>query len=298
MKLRKSLLVTTCIFLSACAVGPDYTQPEMKVADAWVSSDGKTVSQEQIRNDWWLAFKDPLLESYIQQAAANNNDIKVALANVRRARALSRESGSAFFPQIDAAGSGDRSRGSDNLSSSGEGQTSSMFDAGFDASWQLDIFGGTRRSVEAANARTESAVAEYHGAMLTVLSEVARNYYEARGLQKRIAITERNAGFFRKTYDLVNDRVKAGESSDFDLSRAQGQYQLTAARLPNLKADLDAAVFRLSVLLGQPPEALTAEMLLEHCRRELTGYKLPRHVEFRTELPKTNVGKILRRLLR
>jgi outer membrane protein, multidrug efflux system len=248
--------------LSACTVGPDYQQPGSSAGDSWFSSSAKKeqVSLDPMATQWWTVFRDPMLEKYIGQAAQNNKDVAIALANVRRARALRRQTGASLLPDVNAGGSASRSEGSENLSASGNTDASSFFDAGFDASWELDIFGGNRRSVEAAEARIGSANANYQDVMLSVLSEVARNYYEARGLQKRIAITEENAKLFKQTSDLIQSRLDAGESSDFDLSRAQGQYQLTRARIPNLEAELQATIFTLSVLLGQPPEYLLEEM--------------------------------------
>ena len=258
--LKTLMAVFLCFGISSCAVGPDYNHPDNNFLENWFSPNKKSMSTEAIKTDWWSVFKDPQLEHYIHEAALQNKDIKIATANVLRARALRRESGAALLPQIGSAGSAARSKGSDNLSASGNAQTQSFFDAGFDASWEADIFGGSRRAVEASEARIGSALAAYNDVMLSVFSEVARNYYEARGLQKRIAITEENAALFRKTADLIEARMEAGESSEFDLLRAQGQYQLTRARLPNLNADLHATIFNLSVLVGQPPEYLLQQM--------------------------------------
>jgi NodT family efflux transporter outer membrane factor (OMF) lipoprotein len=260
----RTLLMISAMTLAGCTVGPDYQQPGGSVLDTWFASENsqKQSSTDPVIIEWWGVFNDPMLNKYIEQAVRNNKDVQIATANVRRARALRQQSASSLFPQVDAQGDAARSKGSDNLSATGNADANSFFDAGFDASWEIDIFGGNRRGVEAAEARVGSAIANHQDVMLTVLSEVARNYYEARGLQKRIAITEENAGLFKKTADLIETRLEAGESSEFDLSRAQGQYQLTRARVPNLNAELQASVFNLSVLLGQPPEYLLEDMKL------------------------------------
>jgi multidrug efflux system outer membrane protein len=247
--MKKYLVASLCLILAACAAGPDYEQPQTSVTDEWHSDGG---AAQTVQAEWWKVFKDPLLEQFILEAVTNNNDLQAATANVRRARALRRESAGAFFPQVDAGAAGVKSDDGDD--------TSTLYDAGFDASWEIDIFGGTRRSVEAAEARTDSAIADHRSVMLAVLSEVARNYYDARGLQKRIAITEQNAGLLKQTSDLIRARFEAGESSDFDLARSEGEYKLTLARVPNLNADLKASIFNLSVLLGKPPEALLETM--------------------------------------
>ncbi|GJL84986.1 MAG: multidrug MFS transporter [Micavibrio sp.] len=246
--------------LTACSVGPDYTPQKTSFLDGWFAPTSEHVSNEDIALEWWSVFNDPLLENYIKKAATNNKNVQVALANVKRARALRGESNAAFFPQIDSSGSADRSKSSDAAATSGNGNIRNLYDAGFDASWELDVFGGNRRANEASDARIGSATANYQDVMLSTLAEVARSYYEARGLQKRIAITENNTKLLQETFNVVDQRLEAGEASSFDVSRARGEYQLTRARIPNLQADLHASIFTLSVLLGQPPEALLEEM--------------------------------------
>lgn len=255
-----ALILAGGMLLSACSVGPDYEAKISTFAAEWFAPETDKISQEVVKLDWWTIFEDPLLEKYITQAAANNKDVQVATANVRRARALRSQEASGFWPQIDSSAQGDRSKGSDEVSSGGNAKPENLFGAGLDASWELDIFGGTRRATEAAQARLEGAQADYQGVMLSTLAEVARNYYTARGLQKRIAITEDNAELLKQTSALIEARLKAGEASEFDFSRARGEYELTVARIPNLQADLYASVFSLSVLLGLPPEALLDEM--------------------------------------
>ncbi len=257
--IRKFLLTASVICLTSCAVGPDYTAPPQSFLDTWFSSNTKATSPEPISTAWWTIFEDPLLEQYVAAAAENNKDLKIALANIRSARAARQEDAGSFLPQIDSDASADRAKSS-NVSSTNGGQIRNTYDAGFDASWEFDIFGGNRRSVEASEARIGVSVASYQDVMLSILSDVARTYYEARGLQKRVAITEQNTQLLKETFDVIQDRMKIGETSDFDLSRAQGEYELTRARIPNLRAELRASIYSLSVLLGQPPEALLAEM--------------------------------------
>lgn len=258
--IKKLLLTSAAIGLSACSVGPDYAAPSQSFLDTWFSAKTAATSNEPINTQWWSIFKDPLLEEYIGLAAQNNKDLKVALANIRNARALRREDAGAFWPQIGGDAGAGRSKSSGAGSAANSGDIRNTFDAGFDASWEVDIFGGNRRASEASSARVGVSVASYQDVMLSTLSDVARTYYEARGLQKRIAITEQNTQLLKETFDVIRDRMEIGETSDFDLSRAQGEYELTRARLPNLNADLRASIYSLSVLLGQPPEALLEEM--------------------------------------
>ncbi len=253
-------VIVLALGLTACTVGSDYTPHKISFPDGWFAPSSVHVSSEKIPLEWWSVFNDPLLERYIDQAIGHNKNLQVALANVKRARALRGVSNAAFFPQIGGSGSADRSKSSDALALSGNGDIRNLYDAGFDASWELDIFGGNRRANEAGDARIGRATAEYQDVMLSTLSEVARNYYEARGLQKRIAIIEDNVALLQETFNVVSQRFEAGEASSFDVSRARGEYQLTRARAPNLQADLYASIFTLSILIGQPPETLLDEM--------------------------------------
>ena len=261
IKNKTYLVLLTSLGLGACTVGPDYQAPQISFVDKWFSSESKRTTQDPIDTKWWNNFNDPLLINYIEQAAINNKDVQIATANILRARAVKRESVSRLLPTISNNSSAERSSSSDNIASFNGGDVRNLFDSGFDASWEIDFFGGTRREGEAAQARLDSAKASYDDVMLTTLSDVARLYYEARGLQKRIDITQKNVTLFNQTYELIKKRLEVGEATQFDVARALGEYQTTQARLPNLKADLQSTIFSLSVLLGQPPEALLDTMM-------------------------------------
>lgn len=263
--MRRGLLwAGAALSLAGCVVGPQYTAPVPAHVDAWSQApaavDTQVTTSETINTTWWTVFEDPLLEQFIAAAVEHNKDLDIALANVRSARALRRVQDAAFLPSIGAAAGASRTKSSAASSSINSGQIRNTYDAGFDASWQMDIFAANRRAYDAADARVGAAVASYQDVMLTTLSDVARVYYEARGLQKRIAITEQNTQLLRETFDVVSDRFSVGETSDFDLSRAQSEYELTYARIPNLQGELKVAVYTLSVLLGRTPEALLAQM--------------------------------------
>jgi NodT family efflux transporter outer membrane factor (OMF) lipoprotein len=259
---RSLLTIFFILVLSSCAVGPDYTPPEHSVSDKWISETEKSNNQnESIKTDWWTIFNDPQLEEYIKTAVAENNKLEAASANIRRARALRREAIAPFFPNIGSNFEHTRQGTSKTTSATFSGGTvRTIYQTGFDASWEIDIFGGTRRSDEAAQARLEGAVDEYRALLLSVLAETARNYYEVRGIQKRIDIFKKNVELQKQTYNLVKNLLNAGEANDFDMSRAQGQLELTQSRLPDLKAEMKAGIYRLSVLLGKPPEALLEDM--------------------------------------
>jgi len=246
----------------ACAVGPDYKgPPSIDVADVWHALDApEDIAEKDVQYDWWRVFDDALLEEYIKQAAQHNKDLEIARANIAKSRAQRREAIGGFFPAIDGGMASTKSRTSEKIGSGSPGAITKMHEAGFDATWELDVFGGTRRDLQAANARLGASMAGYQDTMLSVLAEVARNYYEARGLQKRITITKESAELLKRTADVIKARVDAGVSTEFDLSRANAQYQATKARIPNLEAQWQSSLYALAVLLGRVPESLLKDM--------------------------------------
>lgn len=263
--LKTRLLLATAalslLALASCQVGPDYRPPAVETATAWAGPADARVDAAETELRWWTSFQDPLLESYITTAMRENRDLQAAESRVRRAAALRRESFSGLFPVLDSEASHRREGTSGtnaNVFSAGARRT--QFDFGLAASWELDLFGGVRRAEEAASARVESELERQRALRLVTLAEVARNYYQIRGAQKRIAITEDNIRLQSKTFDLIRNRFESGEASEFDLSRARGQLRSTEARLPNLHADVRAGIYRLSILLGQAPGSLLDEM--------------------------------------
>ncbi len=258
--MKKTAIIISALILSGCAVGPDYKSPSTSFENKWFSSKSKQVSNAEIDVTWWKIFNDDLLNKYIEQSKLNNKDVKTALININKSRSLSQISLSSTLPEINADAGFDRSKFSNSNSSNNSGNIRNLYDVNFDASWELDIFGGNRRHLEAADARIGQAIASYDNVMLSTLSDVARNYYEARGYQKRIKILQKNVNLLKQTHSLLKKRAKLGEASEFDLVRAFGEYQATQARIPNIRAELDASIFKLSILLGLPPEALLVEM--------------------------------------
>ncbi len=243
------------VFLSACTLGPDYKPPETFAETSWSEAPAGWVGEEAPALDWWRQFSDPLLERYIETALRENRNLRAAQARVRRARALRRESQAGLRPVMDGEGSASRQR------VAGESGGRTRLQLGLDASWELDLFGGVRREVEAAEARIQLTVEERRGVLVGLLAEVARSYVEIRGVQKRIGITEQNIALQSRTFELVERLFQQGEASEFDITRAQGLLQSTQSRLPELDADLKSGIFRLSVLLGHAPATLLSEML-------------------------------------
>jgi len=261
MIIRKTL-ISLYIFIAGCTVGPDYQgPPELADAEGWAYPTGETGSGNDPSITWWEVFDDPLLESYVATAVADNPELRAASERVNQARALRREARAPFFPSFntEAGHSREGTSGATTATFSG-GARRTIFRGSVDASWELDLFGGTRRASEAADARIDFTVEDERALRLAIVAEVARAYFDVRGFQKRIAILDKNIELQASTYQLVRDRFQIGEASEFDLSRARGQLQLTRSLRPDLAADRNAAAFRLAVLLGRTPNGILEEL--------------------------------------
>ncbi|MDT8441349.1 MAG: efflux transporter outer membrane subunit [Desulfuromonadales bacterium] len=259
---RGCLIVLAILILPACTVGPDYRAPQRNASDQWASLAGEQAASAQIDTAWWTIFADPQLEGYLADAVRQNHQLEMARAGVQRAVALRRETGADFYPSVDTRLSHARARTSGAASNDSSGPSyRSLYTATLAASWEVDLFGGIQRAEQAATARLLGAEEERRAVLMAILAETARGYLEIRGVQKQIAITRKNIAVQEQTYRLVESLFTVGEASEFDLSRARGQLQLTRSRLPDLDAALRTGIYRLAVLLGQPPESLLEEML-------------------------------------
>jgi outer membrane protein, multidrug efflux system len=252
--------------LAGCAVGPNYKEPQVDVPAQYRPTTTQTAGTEPLEVQWWRTFNDPLLNQYIVSAWQDNLDIRVAAARLREARALRRVSSSAYWPDVVASGSYSRSKSggdfNDNNFGAGNngGGERDLYQAGFDAIWELDVFGGIRRSVEAATADVQAAEANLQNTLITLYGEVARNYIELRGFQREIAIAEDNVRAQRETLELTRTRYKAGLTSDLDVARAEAQVAATLSQIPTLVIAARGAGHRLGVLLGREPSALLDEL--------------------------------------
>ena len=258
------------LLVAGCSVGPNYRQPETAVTAAWneAQQSGFDIGPAPL-TDWWTEFNDTLLNSLVKRAVQSNLDIRLAEARIRESRALRDATAADAWPRLDTTGSYARSRSSENAFSSSAGGDSrsfgadgarDLFRAGFDASWEVDVFGGVRRRVEAADANVAASVEERRNALVILLGDVARNYIELRGFQRRLAVARSNLQAQQETLDLTRVRFEAGLSSDFEVAQSEGQVNTTAAQIPALESALKGSVHRLDVLLGQQPGALWTEL--------------------------------------
>lgn len=258
MKITYSLPL---LLLTACTLGPDYATPENPHPPEWVSQTTEvTLDTSHSPADWWTTFQDPLLNALVADVVANNKDVAIAAANIERAKALRRISTAAFFPTANITANGRKeglSQRNNRNNFTGE-QERDTFDADLDASWELDLFGRLRREREAAGAEVHAAIEEKRGVMLSAIAELASNYFQVRGLQKRIDMTERNIALLKEIEHVAQTRFTTGSSSELDLTRARGEREAIQATLPNLKAEMMAGIYRISVLTGKAPETYSA----------------------------------------
>ncbi|HET7203845.1 MAG TPA: efflux transporter outer membrane subunit [Steroidobacteraceae bacterium] len=246
--------------LSACAVGPDYRPPTpavLALPEGYSSQPGPALDEGVLRL-WWQRFDDPLLADLVTRAAEYNHGVEAASARLRVARAALRGSRGAFWPTLDASLDANTTDVSDT-----RGGAVESWQAGFDAGWEIDLFGGTRRSVEAARAELHVAEATLADVRNSIAAEVALNYIEARSAQARIRVARDNLGYQDETLQIAQWRNQAGLVSSQDVEQATVQRSQTAAAVPQLRATYAAAANRIAVLTGQAPGQVTARLDVE-----------------------------------
>jgi NodT family efflux transporter outer membrane factor (OMF) lipoprotein len=218
---------------------------------------------------WWTGFRDPVLDSLVSRAVEGNLDLKIAAARAREARAARGIAASAALPQLSVNGVYARSRRSEAVppfeSSPGDAspfgpRDQDLFEAGFDASWEIDVFGGVERDKEAALADAQAAEEARRDVLVTLLADVARSYLELRGTQRQIDILEDTLRSEREALALAQARLDAGLGTQLDVERSRGLLESTSAQRPLLESSARRAVFRLAVLLGREPGAVSAEL--------------------------------------
>jgi NodT family efflux transporter outer membrane factor (OMF) lipoprotein len=265
--LRPRLILQAAIMVlavSGCmAVGPDYVPVEPEAQNNWHARlhGGLTADQfdPETLAHWWTTLDDPHLSSLEERAVRGNLDVKEALARIREARALRGMSKAKLFPAVDAVGSATHNRYSES-NRYGIGGEEELYEVGFDASWELDMFGGLRRSVEAADATLEATQEDLHDVLVSLLAEVALNYVEVRIFQARLAVTEANVRTQQEIYELNTSRYNAGIIDELAVQESLRLLETSRSQIPVLETGLQAAKNRLAVLLGEQPGNLDREL--------------------------------------
>jgi len=261
---------------SGCMVGPDYHPPELAAPAGWgeVSPSAGTSEQppdaapgaETAQRDqmaiWWKVFNDQQLSDLMDWASVSNLDLQQAEARVRQARALRTIAAGPLWPNVIAQGSYAREHASANAPAGGAvgGTTFDLYQVGFDASWELDVFGGNRRAVQSAEASLEASQFDWAAVLVTLMGEVGSNYVTYRTLQQRIHIAAENVKTQRDTLALTRRLYAAGLATDLDVARAEAQVETTESTIPQLTAQAHEAMHFLGVLLGEPPMALAEDL--------------------------------------
>jgi multidrug efflux system outer membrane protein len=241
--------------LAGCAVGPDYKKPELKQDSQWHAPQGTATSEKPAHPaNWWRQLHDPVLDGLVDEAVHHNRDLAAALANIEKAQALRRAAAGGYYPGINAQGSASSSRFSRQTGFGFNSGRRNTFAAGLDASWELDLFGRVRRTVEAADADIEAATAARDGLMLSIIAETAATYFEVRGLQRQLANTKRDIGLLKEVEEIARTQFEIGVTTELDLARATGERQALEAQLPALETEITTRIYRISVLTGKAPE--------------------------------------------
>ena len=247
--------------VAGCNVGPDYRAPQAKTPLTWASpttvpttrpSNATTRPAEVV--EWWSTFNDPKLNSLVTRAVVSNLDMKLAESRIRQARAARGFVAAGEYPSVTANGSYSRQRTSQGNAPTG------LYQTNLDASWELDIFGQTRRGVESADANIQSAVEDRRDVLVTLAAEVAINYIDLRGFQQAINIANENLALQTRSADLTRRRFKGGLNSMLDVANSDALVATTRAQIPSLEQSVQQTIYRLSVLLALQPAALNIEL--------------------------------------
>ncbi|WP_051283872.1 efflux transporter outer membrane subunit [Desulforegula conservatrix] len=271
----RQLVLSVCfiqfLILCGCAVGNDYKQPDTKMPETWTGMDNNTVIRADAAMDsvsetleWWAIFKDPVMSSLIKKALEANHDLRMASSRVRQARAYKTSALSGLWPKLDAnasykkngSGESEKSLGSEDetpLSIRNSSEYES-FRAGFDATWELDFFGGKRREAEAAEADIKASEEDKNAVALTVAAEIATDYLNLRSAQDQIEIAKRNIDANKRISEITEKKYKAGLVSKLDLNSSRARVAESEARIPELEAYERSLIYSIGLLTGDGPK--------------------------------------------
>lgn len=256
------------LLVSCAAVGPDYHAPSAVVPKQW--RDGVNSAQTPYQTQWWRSFNDPLLTQLITEASAANLDVKQAVLRIRDARAQQTMLIASALPAVNAKSN--LSRRGNNLTSFGGTNTGTgggfgignqiinIFQAGFDAQWEIDLFGGVRRGLEALEANLQAAEEDRKAVLVSLHGELARLYVQLRSNQRLLAITKENLASQQETLRLIGIRQQAGLNSMLEVAQQEALVAETQALLPGYETTIIQSVHAISLLLGRPPDDLAPRL--------------------------------------
>jgi NodT family efflux transporter outer membrane factor (OMF) lipoprotein len=267
------LLPLAALVLAACTVGPDYRgapeiAPDAAKSGAFVRAPAQGVVATHAPAAWWQTLDDPQLNTLIDAAFAHNPDLKIAQARLRQARSQLRGQRANELPKVSGSAAAVRARSPDTsiIGSSGDQGSSTgrgpvdFYTVGFDASWELDLFGGTRRAIEAASDEADAVHADLSDARVSLAAEVASAYIDLRDQQERLALAEHTAEYQQQMLTLTEQRRARGTAAQVDVERLTTQVDTTRATLVPLQVQITDSLDQLAVLTGRAPGALDAEL--------------------------------------
>ncbi|ROL87681.1 efflux transporter outer membrane subunit [Pseudomonas chlororaphis] len=266
-RLLQPVFALSLLSLAACSVGPDFQRPEGPRVEAWASPQKAAPSQvvsSPLDERWWEVFNDPQLSALSRRVLTDNLDLQLATSRLEQSRAARQVVTAERYPTSSASGGYARKRNSGeglNDPSGHEGKSAfNLWDAGFSASWELDFWGRVRRETEAADATLEVAENDRRGVLLSVLAETAQDYIQLRGVQSTRAVTEQNLDVARHSLKLSQLRLADGVATDLDVAEAAAQVATIESQLPALQQRQAQLINALSLLMGEPPQALHAQL--------------------------------------
>jgi outer membrane protein, multidrug efflux system len=249
--------------LAGCAVGPNYKAPPVDAPQSF-SMQSAVYSNSDVEKAFWKRFDDAMLNALIDDAVKSNHDIKIAVANLSEAKALARDSRAQLLPTIlanasykDSLDAANQTRQPNPTRADREFRAAI---ASVDMTWELDFAGRLRRASEASVASNQAAEAQLDDVMISIAAEVARNYFELRGLQRELLAAKDNVANLLETQKIVDARVNAGAGTGLDAARAKSILDSSRAAVPQLETAVSRTINRLGVLTGKRPGALTAQL--------------------------------------
>lgn len=264
--MKRTLVFLALASLQACSVGLDFHAPQPELPQSWQASvqPGSTLAGK-MDSQWWQQLGDPQLTALVERAAKANLDVRTASNRLEQSRLMRQVTGSERLPGISANGAYKRTRNSSAgvLDESGlEGKAPfELWSSAIDASWELDLWGHVRRNVEAADAEVALTQAQRDGVLLSISAETASNYIRLRGVQARLAVARQNLEIARQSFQLTKTRFENGVTTNLDTANSAAQVATIEAVLPVLKAQQDRLINALSLLIGEAPRTLHAELI-------------------------------------
>lgn len=265
--MKTAIIAALALFLAGCAVGPNYRRPLLSTPAQWTAppARGVTKGAEPESDLWWKSFHDSELESLIQRAVEANYDLQVATARVQEARAATGVARSSYYPQAGSGVAVNRVRqiGVGLVPDRGAQRfayETNAYNIEGSLSWEIDLFGRIRRSVEAAQEDLAASEQDRRNVLISVAADVARYYSDLRGAQLRLEIAQKNVATAEDTLELTKARVAGGQATVRDVAQAEGELESIRAQVPLLNTDIQLAIHRLGVLLGKEPGDLEREL--------------------------------------